>query len=374
MATILVTGGAGYIGAHVAKALAGAGHMPVVYDDLSSGHAYAVRWGPLEEGDVVDGARLGAVLARHRPAVIVHLAASSLVCGSLKDPLAYWHNNVTGSRTLLECARRAGVRRIVFSSTCAVYGAAGDGPLAEGTPFCPLNPYGETKLAVERMLAAAATAYGIDAVALRYFNAAGASADGEIGEDHRPETHLVPLILAAAHDPSRTLSIYGTDYPTPDGSCVRDYVHVEDLAAAHVMAAERLLAGTLAGFTGLNLGSGRGVSVLALAAAAARVTGVRVRTEVRARRPGDPPTLFADTRAAARVLGWRPLRSDIETILASAWAWTRRADQRSASHIAARTDLVTAGSPTRSLCAARVSWRRSGERSVERTAHARNDG
>jgi UDP-arabinose 4-epimerase len=326
MATVLVTGGAGYIGAHACKALAAAGHLPVTYDDLSKGHARAVLWGPLEEGDIADTARLDAAFVRHRPAAVMHFAAASEVGESVADPLKYYRINVAGSERLVARALAHGVRAIVFSSTCAVYGLPERVPMDEALSRRPINPYGRSKLAVEMMLEDAAGAYGLDVAALRYFNAAGASADAEIGEDHDPETHVVPLVLAAARDQSRSIGVFGTDYPTRDGSCIRDFVHVEDLATAHVAALERLLAGTLRGFTGINLGAGRGASVLELVAAAEAVTGRRIRRELLPRRSGDPAELVADPTRARDVLGWEARRSDLATILSSAWNWMNRRD------------------------------------------------
>ncbi|UOM37200.1 UDP-glucose 4-epimerase GalE [Acuticoccus sp. I52.16.1] len=321
MATILVTGGAGYIGAHTAKALAGAGHTPVVYDNLLKGHRAAVRWGPFEEGDLADAARLDAVFARWQPAAVVHFAALSEVAHSVADPLLFYDVNVANSLTLVRRALAHGVKAFVLSSTCSVYGDPERLPIDETTPCLPVNTYGRTKLMVETMLADAAAAYGLDAVALRYFNAAGASFEAEIGEDHDPETHLVPLVLMAAGRPERVIGVNGTDYATPDGSCVRDFVHVVDLASAHVAAIERLLAGRLAGFRAINLGTGRGSSVLEILAHAERVTGLPVRREIRPRRVGDPPLLVAEPAAAARLLDWRPRHSDPDTLITTAWRW-----------------------------------------------------
>lgn len=328
MATILVTGGAGYIGAHTAKALAHAGHTPVVYDNLSRGHRYAVKWGPFEEGDIGNAARLDAVFSAYKPDAIMHFAALSEVGISVREPLSFWRNNVAGSLTLVERALAHGVTRIVFSSTCSIYGEADQVPIDETTPEAPINPYAETKLVVERLLQSAAKAHGLDAVALRYFNAAGASPDGEIGENHTPETHLIPLVLMAAQDVSRTIKIFGTDYPTPDGSCVRDYVHVDDLATAHISAVERLLSGRLSGFTKLNLGTGQGLSVIQILEAAQRITGSPIRAEREGRRAGDPAILIADTAAARRILEWVPRHSDLETVISSAWAWTLRHERQ----------------------------------------------
>jgi UDP-arabinose 4-epimerase len=325
--TVLVTGGAGYIGAHACKALARAGFRPVAYDNFVRGHRQAVMWGPLEEGDIADAHRLDDVFTRQRPVAVMHFAALSEVGLSWDDPLGYYRNNVAGSLVLLERAVAHGVRSFVFSSTCAVYGHAARSPLDESVPLAPINPYGRSKLMVEMALRDAAEAHGLDAMALRYFNAAGASADGEIGEDHEPETHLIPRVLMAARDQSQSIGVYGTGYPTCDGSCIRDYVHVDDLASAHVAAVERLLAGGLPGFRGLNLGTGRGYSVLHVVAEAERVTGRRIRTEVMPPRPGDAPQLIADASEARRLLGWEPRSSDLGTMLETAWRWTLRNGQ-----------------------------------------------
>jgi UDP-arabinose 4-epimerase len=322
--TVLVTGGAGYIGSHCAKALAAAGYVPVVYDSLVAGHADAVRWGPLERGDIADAARLDEVIAKHRPVAALHFAALIEVGASVRVPLSFYRANVAGSLTLVERLVAGGVDKIVFSSTCAIYGVPGlAGPLDESVPQAPISPYGRTKRMVEEMLADAAATGALSAVALRYFNAAGASPDGEIGERHDPETHLIPLVLAAARD-RRPVAIFGTDYPTRDGTCVRDYIHVDDLASAHVAALERLLDGTVTGFAGVNLGTGRGMSVREIVAEAERVTGSPVPVRLEPRRPGDPPALVADATRAQTLLGWQPTRSDPATILSSAWRFLMR--------------------------------------------------
>jgi UDP-glucose-4-epimerase GalE len=279
-------------------------------------------WGPLEEGDVSDADRLDEVFARHRPAAVVHFAALSEVGLSWGDPVTYYQNNVSGSLVLLERMRAHGISAFVFSSTCAVYGTPERSPIAEDFPLAPINPYGRSKLMVEMALRDAVDAHGLNAVAMRYFNAAGASEDAEIGEDHEPETHLIPRVLAAARDQSRVIGINGTDYPTRDGSCVRDYVHVSDLAQAHVAALDRLLDGRLTGFRGINLGTGQGYSVLQIIDVAERITGRRIRTEVAPPRPGDAPRLIADATAARHLLAWNPISSDLETMIATAWRWT----------------------------------------------------
>lgn len=322
MTTLLVTGGAGYIGSHVCKMLARRGHLPVTYDNLSRGNAWAVRWGPLETGDLNDKRRLTAVLNRWRPAAVLHFAAFAYVAESMADPALYYRNNVEGSLSLLEAMRDAGVMRIVLSSSCATYGIAHRQPIAEDSPMAPINPYGASKLMVERMLRDFAAAYGLRAVILRYFNAAGADPEAEIGESHEPEPHAVPRAILAAHGRLPKFSVLGTDYPTPDGTAVRDYIHVWDLAAAHISAAERLLSG--AGVEAFNLGTGAGVSVLELLRAVERVTGRAVPVEFLPRRPGDPPHLVAQCDRAHEQLGWRPALSDLDSLIRTAAAWHAR--------------------------------------------------
>lgn len=323
---VLVTGGAGYVGAHACRALAAAGYFPVVYDNLVTGHRDAVRWGPLEVGDVADGRRLDAVIAAHAPVAVVHFAASAYVGESVANPMKYYMNNVVGSLTLIDRCLANGVGRMVFSSSCATYGVHEEMPIAVDAPQQPINPYGRSKLIVETALRDAAAAHGMKAIALRYFNVAGASLDGELGEDHDPETHIIPLALMAARDPSRQLEILGTDYPTPDGTCVRDFIHVEDLAAAHVSALGLLMEDAVDGFEGLNLGTGEGYSVRQIVDEVHRLTNRTVRIVEAPRRPGDPPVLVADASAAYGRLGWRPVHSDIDTMIGSAWRWFSRRD------------------------------------------------
>ncbi len=320
--SILVTGGAGYIGSHACKALAQAGYLPVVYDNLSRGHREAVRWGPLVEAELADRARLCAAIAEHRVEAVMHFAAFAYVGELVGDPALYYRNNFSGSLALLEAMRELEVGEIVFSSTCATYGNPESVPIRETAPQNPVNPYGETKLAIERALHWYGQAYGLRAVSLRYFNAAGADFEGEIGEDHAPETHLVPLVLQAALGRRAAIEVYGTDYPTPDGTAIRDYIHVSDLAAAHVSALARLRAGG-AGIA-LNLGTGQGHSVREVIAAAAAVSGRKVPARDAPRRPGDPPVLVADPSLAAKTLGWQARHSSIETIIGTALAWHTR--------------------------------------------------
>ncbi len=317
--SILVTGGAGYIGSHACKALARAGYLPVVFDNLSLGHRDAVRWGPFVEGDLADRWCLRAALAEHRVVAVMHFAAYAEVGQSVADPALYYRNNLIGTLSLLDAMREIGVGEIVFSSTCAIYGTPETVPIGEGAPQRPVNPYGETKLAIERALRWYGAAYGIRSASLRYFNAAGADLEGELGEAHEPETHLIPLVLQAALGQRSHIDVYGTDYPTPDGTAIRDYVHVDDLAIAHLQALEHLRAEGAS--IAVNLGTGCGRSVLEVIAAVERVSGCRVPMRATARRPGDPPALVADPTLAAELLGWRPKYSDLETIIRTALAW-----------------------------------------------------
>lgn len=313
---VLVTGGAGFIGSHTCKELAASGYLPVSYDNLSTGHRDAVRWGPLVEGDIADTAGLAAAIRLHSPVALIHFAASAYVGESVSDPGKYYRNNVVGTLSVLEALRSAACRHLVFSSSCATYGTPDALPISETTLQQPINPYGRTKLVGEWMIGDFATAYGLDAVCLRYFNAAGADPEGEIGERHEPETHLLPRALLAAFGQAPHLDLMGTDYPTPDGTCIRDYIHVKDLARAHVAAVDYLLAG--GGSVNLNIGTGTGHSILEVNAAIERVTRRAVPVSRRARRPGDPPRLVADPTLAREVLGFSALHSDIETIVATA--------------------------------------------------------
>jgi UDP-glucose-4-epimerase GalE len=318
---VLVTGGAGYIGSHACKALAEAGLVPITYDDLSTGHDWAVRWGPLEVGDILDRDRLAEVFARHRPDAVMHFAALCSVGVSVRDPSSYHRTNVVGTLNLLDAARAAGVARIVFSSSCATYGVPDRVPIALDTPQRPINPYGWTKLAGERMLAEHCAAYGLGAVALRYFNASGADPAALIGEDHDPETHLIPLALDVAAGRRPHLDLYGDDYPTPDGTCIRDYIHVCDLADAHLRALGLCEPGVM---RAANLGVGRGYSVREVVEAVRRVTGRPVPTRMAPRRPGDPPALVADASPASTLPGWTARWTDLDAIVESAWRWHRR--------------------------------------------------
>lgn len=316
---VLVTGGAGFIGSHACKALAEAEFIPVTFDNLSTGHADAVRYGPLVRGDVRDRGAVAAALAAHRIGAVMHFAASAYVGESVTDPAKYYDNNLGGMIGLLAGCQTAGVNMIVFSSSCATYGVPDELPIKETTPQHPINPYGRTKLICEGMLKDYSAAYGTTHVSLRYFNAAGADPDGALGERHEPETHVLPVALLAAAGRRMAFEIYGTDYDTPDGTCIRDYIHVSDLARAHVLALRHLLGGgdNLA----LNLGSGRGHSVRDIVAAITRVTGLAVPTINRPRRAGDPPILTADPSAAATQLGFVTQLSDLDTLVRHAAPW-----------------------------------------------------
>lgn len=316
---ILVTGGAGYIGSHTCKALAKDGYMPVAFDNLVYGHRWAVNWGPLVEGDLADTELLQRVLWEYEIEAVIHFAAYAYVGESMRDPGKYFHNNVTNTINLLEAMRIAGVKDIVFSSTCATYGLPETLPIDEEHPQRPVNPYGESKFFVERILRWYSFAHGLRPIALRYFNAAGADPEGQLGEDHDPETHLIPLVIQTALGKRPEVEIYGTDYLTSDGTALRDYIHVADLAAAHVQALAYLLAGGES--TALNLGTGIGHSVREVIAMVEQVSGQRVPTRAVPRRQGDPPALVADATRAGEILGWRPRYSALRTIVETAWDW-----------------------------------------------------
>lgn len=324
MRSILVTGGAGYIGSHTCKALARAGYLPITYDNLCSGHEWAVKWGSFERGDILDRGRLDEVLSKYRPEAVVHFAAFAYVDKSVTDPGKYYRNNVVGSLTLLEAMRDHDIGKIVFSSSCATYGLPEGNPISEDTPQRPINPYGASKLMIERMLADFGTAHGLLSTALRYFNAAGADEHGEIGESHDPETHLIPLVLDAASGRRRHVTIFGTDYETPDGTCIRDFIHVADLAEAHVLALKALEQGTSGVF---NLGNGRGFSVREVVGAVEQATGLGVPVVFGERRPGDPGALVSDATRAREMLGWQPKITELEAIIGTAWAWHQRASR-----------------------------------------------
>ena len=319
MTRILVTGGAGYVGSHTCKALSQAGMEPVVFAHLISGHDWAVKWGDLEVGDLLDRDRIAEVVGRVCPEGVIHFASLTYVGESVTDPAKYWHNNVTGAINLLDALTAANVPPMVFSSSCTVYGMTDADFIAETVPVAPINPYGNTKRAIEIMLQDYEVATGLRHIVLRYFNAAGCDADAEIGEVHEPETHLIPLAIAAAAGDRAALKIFGTDYPTADGTCVRDYIHVTDLADAHVRALRQLLDG--GGSDVFNLGVGDGYSVREVVDTVGRVVGTPVPAEEDARRPGDPARLVADATHARDGLGWVPSHSSLDNIVATAWNW-----------------------------------------------------
>ncbi len=319
--TILVTGGAGFVGSHTVRLLAGHGFVPVVLDDLSEGHREAVSSAELVEGDLGDESLLDRLFERHRFSAVLHFAGRCYVGESVRDPLRYYRENVAKAVPLLSRVVDAGVRRFVFSSSCGVYGDPRQLPMSEDHPCRPVNPYGHTKLFVERMLQGLENSHGLRWAALRYFNAAGASSDGRLGESHDPETHLIPRTLRAALGREPELTIYGTDYPTPDGTCVRDYVHVEDLARGHLAALQWLAGGQRSG--AFNLGTGKGWSVREVVAAAQRVCGRPIPCREGPRRQGDPPELVADASRAERELGWRARHRNLDRTVADAWRWLR---------------------------------------------------
>ncbi len=320
---VLVTGGAGYIGAQTCKALAARGLHPVVYDNLSAGHHWAVRWGPLVKADLMDYAALDEAFRTFRPSSVIHFAAHAYVGESVEQPLKYYKVNVTGMLNLLEVMLARGVEKIVFSSSCATYGSPALVPISESQPQNPINPYGASKLVGERLLVDFQNAYGMRSISLRYFNAAGADPDYELGEEHDPETHLIPLVLLAAKGERPNVTIFGADYDTPDGTCIRDYVHVADLAEAHALALEKLECG--GGTAQLNLGTGAGYSIQQVIQAARATTGRQIPVQYGPRRPGDPPRLVADASQAKLQLGWRPEHSQLSNIIATAWQWMNRA-------------------------------------------------
>ena len=321
MSKILVTGGAGYIGSHVVQYLRRCGRELVVLDDLSGGFPDAVPAGCLVKGNIGDRAVLDQLFAEHDIGAVMNFASFIEVGASVKDPSAYYRNNVGNTLQLFDAMARHGVRRLIFSSTAAIFGNPEYTPIDEAHPKAPINPYGRTKWLIEQLLPDYEQAYGLKSVCLRYFNAAGADPDGQLGERHQPETHLVPLVLQAASGRREAISIFGTDYPTPDGTCIRDYIHVEDLAQAHLRALEYLESG--AESAAFNLGNGNGFSIREVIEAARRVTGRDFKVIESERRPGDPPVLVADSARARSGLGWTPEYADLATIIAHAWAWER---------------------------------------------------
>ena len=316
---VLVTGGAGYIGSHTCKLLAGAGYAPVAFDNLTFGHEWAVKWGPLVSGDLSDLDLIRNTLREHEIKAVIHFAANAYVGESMENPRKYFRNNAANSLNLLEAMLDADVKTLVFSSTCATYGIPEKVPIPEDHPQRPANPYGETKLFVERAMYWYAGAYGLRWAAPRYFNASGADPDGGIGEDHDPETHLIPIIIQAAMGQRPHIEIFGTDYDTPDGTAVRDYIHVTDLGDAHLRALNYLLEG--GENIAFNLGTGQGHSVREVIESVERVSGREVPSKEGPRRPGDPPSLVADARRAEEVLGWRPQIPELDRIVETAWRW-----------------------------------------------------
>jgi UDP-glucose 4-epimerase len=315
---VLVVGGAGYIGSHAVRILLDAGHQVTVFDNLSRGHRQAVPPGLLIEGELADREKLVRVFRDEQIDAVMHFAAFALVNESVNDPALYYRNNVVAAIELLDAMREADVNQLVFSSTTATYGEPDLIPIAETTPQHPINPYGFTKFVFEQALADYAAAYGLGYAALRYFNAAGARPDGSIGEDHTPESHLIPIVLQVALGQRQSITVFGDDYPTPDGTCIRDYIHVDDLGAAHLMALQQLKPGK--GFC-VNLGTGRGTSVREIIQACRQVTGHPIPEVMGQRRPGDPPELVADVRLAEKLLGWKTKYNDVKSIVETAWNW-----------------------------------------------------
>ena len=318
---VLVAGGAGYIGSHACKALKAAGYLPVTLDNLSTGYRPAVKWGPLIEADIRDDDAVRAAVAKHGIKAAIHFAAFSLVGESVKDPAKYYDNNVGAAVAFADALIGAGVQALVFSSTAATYGVPSASPIPEDHPTVPINPYGASKLAFEGALRWLGEAHPFRWTALRYFNAAGADPDGEIGESHEPETHLIPNLCKAVVGTGPALTVFGQDYPTPDGTPIRDYIHVTDLAEAHVIAVRRLLEGADSGI--FNVGTGEGATVMQIIAAAEAALGRKVPYTVGPRRPGDPPSLVADSSKLKAAFGWTPKHSDLETIISTAARWQR---------------------------------------------------
>lgn len=316
---ILVTGGAGYIGSHVVKALGEKGHEVLTYDNLSTGHGWAVLYGGLVEADLADGEALNAVFEDFRPEAVMHFAASIEVGESVMDPLKYYLNNSCNTLRLLNAMRRNNVDKFIFSSTAAVYGTPDNVPITEDEPLNPINPYGQSKTVVEKALVDVSKAEGLGYVSLRYFNAAGADPEGRVGERHTPESHLIPIILQAARKERDSIKIFGTDYPTPDGTCIRDYIHVDDLANAHLLALEHLMAD--GGSEVFNCGYGYGHSVREVVETVKKVTGVDFRVEEVERRAGDPPVLVADSSKMKQTLNWKPRFESLEYIVKTALQW-----------------------------------------------------
>jgi UDP-glucose 4-epimerase len=320
--TLLIAGGAGYIGSHMNKVASEAGYRTVVYDNLVYGHRHAVQWGEFVLGDLEDERQLRSAFEHYAPDAVMHFAAYAYVGESVTDPEKYYRNNVGATLNLLRAMREAGCRHLIFSSTCATYGVPTEVPIPEGHSQRPINPYGRSKLMVESILADYAAAYDLRYVSLRYFNAAGADPDARIGEEHDPETHLIPLVLDAAAGLRSHVAVFGEDYDTPDGTCIRDYIHVDDLASAHLLGLEHLLAGGASDV--FNLGNGQGHSVREVIECARRVTGRPIAVRTEGRRPGDPPMLVGSSRKIIDELGWKPRLADIDSIVGTAWEWHRK--------------------------------------------------
>lgn len=318
---ILVCGGAGYIGSHMCKMLARQGYLVTVFDNLSTGHREACQWGNFVHGDLLDSKALQSLFTSSGFAAVMHFSARSLVGESVENPALYYLNNVVGTLNLLEAMRTCEVRRFVFSSSASIFGNPLQELIDETHARVPINPYGETKLIVERALAYYAQAYGLNSVSLRYFNAAGADPDSSIGESHSPETHLIPNVLKAALAEGKRLRVFGNDYPTKDGTCVRDYIHINDLCQAHLLGMQYM--DNHPGVHGFNLGNGLGFSILDILKTSEEVTGRKIPYDIESRRPGDPPALVAESRRAREVLGWRPRHAEISEIVRSAWDWHR---------------------------------------------------
>jgi UDP-glucose-4-epimerase GalE len=316
---VLITGGAGYVGSHTCKALAAKGYLPISLDNLIRGHRGAVQWGPFIQGDITDSAVLDRIFYDYRPKAVIHFAAYAYVGESVEHPAKYYRNNVAGSISLLEAMRRHNCNNIIFSSSCSTYGMPLQVPIPESHPQNPINPYGRTKLMMEQIIRDYGSAYGIRYAILRYFNAAGADPEGQIGEDHDPETHLIPLLLQTVLGQRDCTEVYGTDYDTPDGTAIRDYIHVKDLAGAHLLALKYL---TESGQNlCVNLGTGRGHSVMDVIRAVQQVTGKSVAYRLSGRRPGDPPVLVAKPDLACSMLGWKPNFGGIQETISTAWNW-----------------------------------------------------
>lgn len=316
---VLVVGGAGYIGSHVCKALAKNGHVPITYDNLSSGHKWAIKWGPFFEGDILDASRLEQAILTHHPAAVIHLASYIDVRESKKDPFKYYENNLVGTLALLQVMHKHEIKKLIFSSSAAVYGKPLYTPIDESHPKNPINPYGKIKWMIENILEDFYHSYGLASVSLRYFNAAGADVDREVGEAHYPETHLIPKILFTASQKQELLTVFGSDFPTQDGTAVRDFIHVSDLADAHIKALGYLDKQPQA--LALNLGTGRGFSIFEMITTAELITGIKIPYRMDKANVEDPPLLIAKADKAQKILGWEPVHSDLENILSTAWEW-----------------------------------------------------